>query len=109
MVRWRVEWFARKRNLGTVITPEMVDGKVAAWGEVSQQIEARGAQMPWTDAARARLERIPASVRGEVMQAVEGNARAAGAEVVDDAHLDAMREQWVRSGDFHQGRFGFKA
>jgi nucleotide-binding universal stress UspA family protein len=109
MVRWRVEWFARKRGLGTVITPEMVEGKLAAWGEVSQEIEAKGTAMAWSASARERLERIPAAVRGEVMQAIEGNARAQGAEQVDDHHLDAMREQWVRSGDFHQGRFGFKA
>jgi rubredoxin len=109
MVRWRVEWFATKRGLGTVITPEMVEDKLAAWGEVSQEIQARGSAMPWTDSARSRLQRIPESVRGEVMQAVEGNARAAGADTVDDSHLDAMREQWARSGDFHQGRFGFRA
>jgi len=109
MVRWRVEWFARKRGLGTVITPEMVDGKYAAWAGVSRDIEARGTAVPWTESARQRLERIPESVRGEVMQAVEGNAVARGAAMVTDEHLDAMREQWVRSGDFHQGRFGFKA
>jgi hypothetical protein len=109
MVRWRVEWFAKKRGLGTVITPEMVDGKYAAWGEVSQEIRAKGREMQWSDSARRRLERIPESVRGEVMQAIEGNVRARGADVVTDEHLDAMREQWVRSGDFHQGRFGFKA
>jgi hypothetical protein len=109
MVRWRVEWFASKRGLGSVITPEMVEDKLAAWGEVSRQIELRGESMPWSASARQRLDRIPEAVRGEVMQAVEGNARAAGAAMVDDAQLDAMREQWVRSGDFHQGRFGFKA
>jgi nucleotide-binding universal stress UspA family protein len=109
MVRWRVEWFAEKRKLGTVITPDMVEDKMAAWGEVSQEIQAKGTTMPWSEAARQRLERIPASVRGEIMQAVEGNARAAGHAEVEDSHLDAMREQWVRSGDFHQGRFGFKA
>jgi nucleotide-binding universal stress UspA family protein len=109
MVRWRVEWFAKKRGLGTVITPEMVEGKYAAWGEVSQEIQAKGNEMEWSDSARRRLERIPESVRGEVMRAIEGNVRARGAGVVTDEHLDAMREQWVRSGDFHQGRFGFKA
>lgn len=109
MVRWRVEWFAGKRNLGSVITPDMVEGKLGAWGEVSRQIVAKGNELPWSDEALARLERIPESVRGEVMQAIEGNACAAGAERVDAAHIDAMREQWQRSGDFHQGRFGFRA
>jgi hypothetical protein len=52
---------------------------------------------------------VPDSVRGEVMQAIEGNARAAGATEVDDAALDAMVGHWTVSGDFHQGRFGFKA
>jgi hypothetical protein len=109
MVRWRVEWFARKRGLGTVITPETVEAKLAAWGEVSAEIEAAGTGMPWTDAARARLDRVPESVRGEVMQAVEGNARAAGAAEVDTGALDAMVAHWTASGDFHQGRFGFRA
>ncbi|HEV7466015.1 MAG TPA: hypothetical protein VGP96_06925, partial [Candidatus Dormibacteraeota bacterium] len=109
MVRWRVEWFAQKRGLGPVITPETVEGKLAAWGEVSSQIQAAGARLPWTDAARARLDRVPESVRGEVMQAIEGNARAAGATEVDDVALDAMVGHWTVSGDFHQGRFGFKA
>jgi hypothetical protein len=109
MVRWRVEWFANKRKLGNVITPEMVEGKVSAWGQVSEQIREKGSTMEWSDAALARLERIPESVRGEVMQAIEGNARATGAAQVEDVHIDAMREQWQRSGDFHQGRFGFRA
>ena len=65
--------------------------------------------MPWSDDALARLERIPESVRGEIMQAIEGNARAAGADRVEVTDIDAMREQWQRSGDFHQGRFGFRA
>jgi nucleotide-binding universal stress UspA family protein len=109
MVRWRVEWFANKRKLGNVITPEMVEGKVSAWGQVSEQIREKGSTMEWSDAALGRLERIPESVRGEVMQAIEGNARATGAAQVEDVHIDAMREQWQRSGDFHQGRFGFRA
>ncbi|HXA29514.1 MAG TPA: universal stress protein [Candidatus Angelobacter sp.] len=109
MVRWRVEWFAKKRNLGTTITPDMVEGKYAAWGQVSEQIRDKGTTLPWSDDAIARLERIPESVRGEVMQAIEGNARAAGAERVDASLIDSMREQWQHSGDFHQGRFGFRA
>jgi hypothetical protein len=109
MVRWRVEWFAAKQGRGTVITPDMVEDKLAAWGQVSQQITARGTALPWSPEALQRLERIPESVRGEVMQAIEGNARAAGAERVDAEHIDAVREQWQRSGDFHQGRFGFRA
>jgi hypothetical protein len=109
MVRWRVEWFANKRNLGTTITPDMVDGKYAAWGQVSEQIRDKGSTLPWSDEALARLERIPESVRGEVMQAIEGNARAAGATEVDASLIDSMREQWQHSGDFHQGRFGFRA
>ena len=108
MVRWRVEWFARKRGLGTVITPEMVEGKLSAWGEVSEQIEARGATLAWDDEAQARLARVPESVRGEVRQAIEGNVRAAGRDRVRSTDLDAMVAAWTASGDFHQGRFGFR-
>ncbi|MBV8300293.1 MAG: PCP reductase family protein, partial [Candidatus Dormibacteraeota bacterium] len=76
LTRWRVEWTAHKKGLGYRITPEIMEVKYAMWGEVSDRIEAReGQQMPWTEEAEQRLERIPEFVRGQVIQAVEGNAR----------------------------------
>jgi Proto-chlorophyllide reductase 57 kD subunit len=109
LTRWRVEWTAHKKGLGHTITPEVMDVKYSMWGEVSHHIEEReGRTLPWTDAAVDRLARIPEFVRGQVIQAVEGNARRVGAELVDDDVIDATIERWSSSGDFHEGRYGFR-
>ena len=109
LTRWRVEWTAHKRNLGTTITPEIMETKYAMWGEVSAAIERRHEpDIPWTESARRRLERVPDFVRGQVIDAVEGNAARLGREEVDDSVLDVTIGRWSRSGDFHEGRFGFR-
>jgi hypothetical protein len=106
MARWRVEWTAVKQGLGDVITPEVVDTKYSLWAEVSQAIEP---QMPWTADARARIERVPEFVRGQVIQAIEGNASQQGSDEVTSAVMDSVIEKWIATGDFHEGRWGFKA
>lgn len=109
MTRWRVEWTAHKKNLGTTITPEVMDTKFDMWGSASRAIEERHEDaVPWTDSARARLERIPEFVRGQVIQAVEGNAQRHGAQCVDDVIFDDTVGRWSASGDFHEGKFGFR-
>lgn len=109
MTRWRVEWTAHKKNLGTVITPETMDVKFDMWGEASRAIEERHEDtIPWTDSARVRLARIPEFVRAQVIQAVEGNAHRHGATCVDDAIVDDTVGRWTASGDFHEGKFGFR-
>lgn len=47
--------------------------------------------MPWTDGARQRMENIPASARGMVMQSVERYAEAEGLAEVTEAVLDRAR------------------
>ena len=109
MTRWRVEWTAHKKNLGTTITPEIMEVKYGMWGETSRAIETRNdSALPWTDSARERLARIPEFVRGQVIQAVEGNAQRHGAPCVDDAIVDDTVGRWTASGDFHEGKFGFR-
>jgi len=109
LTRWRVEWTAHKKNLGTTITPAIMEVKYAMWGEVSQAIEQRqGRTMPWTDAAAERLERIPDFVRGQVIQAVEGNARRLGYDTVDSELLVQTTQRWSGTGDFHEGKYGFR-
>lgn len=109
LTRWRVEWTAHKRNLGTTITPEIMAVKYDMWGEVSRAMEQRREDsIPWTQSARDRLARIPEFVRGQVIDAVEGNARRTGAAEVDDRVLDDAVQRWARSGDFHEGKFGFR-
>ncbi|MGH7776497.1 MAG: universal stress protein [Candidatus Dormibacterales bacterium] len=109
MARWRVEWQAAKNGLGEVITPEVMDSKYAAWGEVSERMLSSGRSMEWEPAAVARIERVPDFVRGQVVQSVEGNARAMGLQKVSGAVLDSVIEKWIATGDFHEGRYGFKA
>lgn len=108
LTRWRVEWTAHKLGLGTTITPDVMQVKFDMWGRVSHAIRDRHDDgLPWTDEAHARFERIPEFVKGQVLEAVEGNARRMGATVVDDAVVDRVIAQWVETGDFHEGLFGF--
>jgi nucleotide-binding universal stress UspA family protein len=109
MARWRVEWTAVKQGLGDVITPDVVDTKYELWGDVSAQIQAGGRSLPWDDDAEQRIARVPEFVRGQVIQAIEGSARAQGQERVTSAGMDAVIERWIATGDFHEGRWGFKA
>ena len=109
LTRWRVEWTAHKLGLGTTITPEVMQVKFDMWGRVSHAIRDRHDDgLPWTDEAHARFERIPEFVKGQVLEAVEGNARRMGATIVDDAVVDRVIAQWVETGDFHEGLYGFR-
>ncbi len=109
LTRWRVEWTAYKKNLGRLITPETMEAKYELWGEVSAHIRERsGRQLPWTPEAEQRLEKVPEFVKGQVIQSVEGNARQMGFAQVTSEVLDHVIEKWRASGDFHEGRYGFK-
>ncbi|MGH7722610.1 MAG: PCP reductase family protein [Candidatus Dormibacteria bacterium] len=109
LTRWRVEWTAHKLGLGTTISPAEMDAKYELWGRVSHAIEARDRDaLPWTESARGRFERIPDFVRGQVLEAVEGNARSLGLTEVNDAVVDLVIQHWVDTGDFHEGRYGFR-
>ena len=109
LTRWRVEWTARKLGLGTTIGPREMEVKFDLWGKVSHNIQGRDRDaLPWTDSARARFDRIPEFVRGQVLEAVEGNARTLGLTEVNDAVVDLVIAHWSETGDFHEGMYGFK-
>jgi hypothetical protein len=109
LTRWRVEYTALKKGLGTTITPAIMEVKYEMWGEVSHAIEKRHQDgLRWTDSARERFERVPEFVRGQVLEAVEGNARSMGATEVDDRVVDQVIKRWSSSGDFHEGLYGFR-
>ncbi len=109
LTRWRVEWTAYKLDLGTTITPDVMQVKYDMWGRVSHRIQDRhGHELPWSDDALARFETVPEFVKGQVLEAVEGNARALGASRVDSATVDRVIEKWRTTGDFHEGLYGFK-
>ena len=109
LTRWRVEWTALKKGLGTTITPEIMEIKYQMWGEVSHRIQERRQQeLPWTESALARFARVPDFVKGQVLEAVEGNARQLGASQVDDEVVDQVIRRWSETGDFHEGLYGFR-
>jgi ribosomal protein L37E len=108
LTRWRVEWTAFKKGLGSEITPDSMDVKYDMWNDVSHAIQASGKTMPWDDDASRRLERVPEFVKGQVIQAVEGNARALGYDRVTSEVLDKVIERWISTGDFHEGKYGFR-
>jgi hypothetical protein len=109
LTRWRVEWTAHRLGLGTTITPGVMEVKYEMWGRVSHAIREREREgLPWTDSAFERFARIPDFVQGQVLEAVEGNARAMGATAVDDTVVDAVIRRWIDTGDFHEGLYGFR-
>jgi hypothetical protein len=107
--RWRVEWTAAKKGLGPVITPAAMDVKFDMWGEVSDALQEKGPQMPWDPDAEKRLENMPTFVKGQVMAAVEGNAQELGEECVTTKVMDTVIQKWIETGDFHEGKYGFRA
>ena len=107
--RWRVEWTAAQQGLGPVITPEVMDVKFEMWGQVSQALQQKGRQLPWDSDAEGRLQNMPDFVKGQVMEAVEGNARQLGEPRVTNSVMDAVIQKWIETGDFHEGRYGFRA
>ncbi|MHB8719674.1 MAG: PCP reductase family protein [Candidatus Dormibacteria bacterium] len=109
LTRWRVEWTARKLGLGTTITPREMEVKFEMWGAVSHAIEGREREaLPWTESARSRFDRVPEFVRGQVLEAVEGNARRLQLSEVNDAVVDLVVAHWQETGDFHEGMYGFR-
>jgi hypothetical protein len=104
-----VEWTAVKRDLGRVITPEIMKIKYDMWGEVSERILTEdGKTYVWDESTEARIARIPEFVKGQVIQSVEGNAKKWGYAQVTDEVLDRVIQKWIDTGDFHEAEFGYK-
>ncbi len=83
--------------------------KFELWGRVSHAIQGRDRDgLAWTKSARERFGRVPEFVRGQVLEAIEGNARKMGATAVDDGVVDTVIERWIATGDFHEGLYGFR-
>src|SRR5712691_5586350 len=86
-----------------------MDVKFDLWGEVSDALQEKGPQMPWEPDAEKRLENMPPFVKGQVMAAVEGNAQELGEARVTTKVMDLVIQKWIETGDFHEGRYGFRA
>jgi hypothetical protein len=109
MTKWRVEWTAVKKDLGRVITPEIMNVKYDMWGEVSEDIlSSNDSGIEWGEDALERIDKIPDFVKGQVVQSVEGNARSWGFERVTSEVLDRVIQKWIDTGDFHESKYGYK-
>lgn len=97
MTRWRVEEFAHQKGYA-IITPEVLREKYELWEEGSAKVLS---QIPWTEEAKNRIEKIPAFVRGMVMKEVEQHARELGLAQVTLTVLDSVRRKWSETFDFH--------
>lgn len=97
MTRQRVETFAKKNNVDT-ITPDLIEEKYGEWGKGSAR---KKQQLPWDDAAQARIAKIPDFVRGMVMLEIERCAKEAGSDTVTEDHIDAASGSWEKLGAFH--------
>ncbi len=97
MTRQRVERLAHQMDRSEV-TVDLMDAKYRQWAEGSEQATS---QMAWTDEALERVERIPAFVRGMVVEAVESFAESQGLDDISAATVEAAKGVWQGSGRFH--------
>ena len=97
MTRRRVEKWSRAAGRSRVDL-EVVEGKYGSWAAGSP---AAGQGLPWTDEAKARIERVPDFIRPMVMKELERRVKAAGKTQVEAAELDEAMRHWSGSGRFH--------
>lgn len=98
LTRQRVEELAR-RSGRTLVTPDLVETKYQQWSEGSAKTEST---MAWTIEARGRVERIPLSVRGMVVKAIEAYAAKRGVQEITSDLVDEARHSWAGTGKFHE-------
>jgi nucleotide-binding universal stress UspA family protein len=57
--------------------------------------------MPWDSDARIRISRAPDMVRGMLVREIESWAQRHGGDRVDEAAVEAVKEEWRARGVFH--------
>jgi hypothetical protein len=70
---------------------EMVQGSLPPSASAASP-SGEGDPLKWTPEATARLERVPAFVRGMLKQSIEDLARERGIATVDESVMDEARE-----------------
>ncbi len=98
LTRQRVEALAHKLGLFEV-TLELMDTKYEQWADGSDRATS---EMPWTEDASKRIERIPPFVRGMVVQAAEAYARSHGISEISESTLNEVKSFWGETGRFHR-------
>jgi len=97
LTKQRIENWANKQGQ-TIITPELMESKYAAWGEDSEELSHT---MKWDDASARRLQNIPDFVRPMVIKEVERCAKDQGAGIVTSEVLQKASGAWAETGEFH--------
>ncbi|MBI4286823.1 MAG: universal stress protein [Chloroflexi bacterium] len=97
LTRQRVEELARRDGEQTV-SPEVVAAKYSQWAQGAAQAQS---ELSWTPAARERVERVPAFIRGAVVKSIERYALMKGANEVTAELVSEAKAYWENTGDFH--------
>jgi nucleotide-binding universal stress UspA family protein/rubrerythrin len=97
MTRYRVEKWARAAGAERVHL-DVLEGKYGSWEEGSGRMTL---ELPWSDEARERAERIPDFIRPMVMKEIERRAKSAGKARVEADDMDQAMRHWSSTGGFH--------
>ena len=97
LTRRAVETLARQIQLPR-IDLEFVEGVLKVFREGSDSVET---ELPWSEGARARIERAPDSVRGMLIREIETWTRREGLPEVDERAVRAIKREWQARGVFH--------
>lgn len=97
LTRRAVESLASQNDLQQ-IDLDFVEGVLKVFKNGSDTVDT---ELPWTDDARARIERAPDSVRGMLIREIETWAQREGHEQVDQRAIRAIKREWQSRGIFH--------
>ncbi len=92
-----IETIAAKSGRDTVDT-EFIENMLAVFKKGSAKVTEN---MPWLDAARARLSAVPDMVRGMLVQEIESAAERERQEAVTPEFVEQVIERWREDGRFH--------
>jgi len=97
LTRRQVEQFAREHG-ETEITMDLMDDKYQQWDEGSKK---QTMTMSWSEAAQAKMARIPDFIRGMVVKEVESRATRLGLNEITPEVISKASDAWAASGAFH--------
>ncbi|MFQ5701801.1 MAG: PCP reductase family protein, partial [Acidobacteriota bacterium] len=98
MTRARVEALARRKGC-LEATSEVVTEKLKSWRDNSLKA---GITMSWDSAVLERVQRIPETVRGQIILEVERFAASQGRKEITNSFFEKVVNQWMNGMDFHQ-------
>jgi len=97
LTRQQVEQFAREHGEAE-ITTDLMDDKYQQWDEGSKK---QTMTMSWSEAAQAKMARIPDFIRGMVVKEVENRATRLGLNKITPEVISNASDTWANSGAFH--------